>query len=459
MSPTAHSLSHRSLIGTTFSERRALVDAIIVPSARHVAALEEAGRLAEQLGCTLLVICSKHSNARRAVERLARRRELHVIAIEFPDDGIPRFPVLETPSVFDGSRLKRLTDTSAKRNLGLVLAKLVGWERVVFLDDDILVPDATDLERAAALLDNRDGVGLHIGGFPDNSVVCHANRETGAAQDTFIGGGALAVPAQRSDSFFPEIYNEDWFFLLGKWMLRPVGQVGTAIQKEYDPFANPDRARREEFGDVLAEGLFALFDKGRRIDDADEAYWASFLTARRTLIEDIKDRIENKPDQKPHSITTREKAMLESLIAAGGRLQFIQPSHCVDFIDAWQRDRETWRGFMSGVRPVRRVPHGSSAIKVAMERYGPPRPGGPSCRGVGGRRRPGPAPAPRRPGSAARGCRWPCRVLPCEPTRRSPAAQKCWRCNRPRSSPPPPMRTPRCRWRSGRPGCASGWWC
>jgi hypothetical protein len=350
----------------TPGQSRVRVDAIIVPSARRAAALKEAGRLAEQLDCVLLVLCSKHCEPQEVRELLADRRAGTVIAIGFPEAAMGKLPLLETSTVLGESRLKRRTDTSAKRNLGLVLARLAGWKRVVFLDDDIAVPDALDLERASAMLDTRDGVGLHIGGFPDNSVVCHANRETGAAQDTFIGGGALAVPADRIDSFFPEIYNEDWFFLLGETMLRPVGQVGTAIQRPYDPFASPERARREEFGDVLAEGLFALFDGGQRIGNADEDYWKSFLAARLALIEDIKGRIEHKTDP----LTARDKQMLESLIAASGRLQFIRARRCVEYIEAWQRDRVLWRGFMAGVRPIRRLPQGKSSIEVALDRLG-----------------------------------------------------------------------------------------
>lgn len=372
---------------------RAPVDAIIVPSARRAAALKEAGRLAERLDCVLLVLCSQHCEPLEVAGLLAHRN-VDVVVVDFARARIGRLPALETSTVLGGTRLQRRTDTSAKRNLGLVLARLAGWKRVVFLDDDIAVPDFTDLERAAALLDTRDGVGLHIGGFPDNSVVCHANRETGATQDTFIGGGALAVPADRIDSFFPEIYNEDWFFLLGKTMLRPVGQVGTALQQPYDPFVNPDRARREEFGDVLAEGLFALFDDGGRIGDANELYWKGFLAARLALIEDIKARIEktNGP------VTVRNKQILESLTASAGRLQFIRAGRCVEYIQAWQRDRERWRGFMAGVRPIRRVPQGTSAIEAAVERLGlRPVTAGPV------RRRPAPAPALRRQESAAVG--------------------------------------------------------
>jgi glycosyltransferase involved in cell wall biosynthesis len=368
VSDAAHHSSHRGLLKKPASiASAASVDAIIVPSARRAAALEEAGRLTEQLGCTLLVLCSKHAEARRAAAFLADRPRAEVIAIDFPEAGVAQLPTLETTTVLGVSRLRRNTDTSAKRNLGLVLARMAGWKRVVFLDDDITVPDPADLTLAAALLDTRDGVGLHIGGFPDNSVVCHANREAGAPQDTFIGGGALAVPTDRIDSFFPEIYNEDWFFLLGNNMLRPVGQVGLATQKPYDPFATPDRARGEEFGDVLAEGLFALFDDRGEIADADEVYWKTYLTVRWELIAEIRARIKRKSDG---PIAGRNKQILDSLAAASGRLRFIQPSHCVDWIEAWKRDRERWCGFMSGTRPIRRTPPGQKAIEVAVGRFG-----------------------------------------------------------------------------------------
>ena len=41
-----------------------------------------------------------------------------------------------------------------------MLARLALWKRVVFLDDDITVPEAADLERAAALLGDYAGLGL-----------------------------------------------------------------------------------------------------------------------------------------------------------------------------------------------------------------------------------------------------------------------------------------------------------
>jgi hypothetical protein len=363
VSRRAHHPDHRSLISPSApGGRRASVDAIIVPSARSAGMLEEAGRLAVELGCTLLVLSSKRSQAEKVFGYLTGRQVPRVIAIDFPDVAVPRLPLLETSTILGRSRLQRRTDTSAKRNLGLVLARVLGWKNVVFLDDDITVPEAADLERAAGALSGRDGVGLHIGGFPDNSVVCHANRVTGAPQSTFIGGGALVVPADRMDSFFPEVYNEDWFFLLGDTMLRPVGQVGRALQTPYDPFADPDRARREEFGDVLAEGLFALFEDGFKIKHAGREYWTEYLETRLELIKSIQARLD---------ITQAQgKQIEESLTASRGRLQFIKAEQCTDYIAAWQRDRVRWRGFMNGMRPIRRLPAGMTPIEVALTRFG-----------------------------------------------------------------------------------------
>ncbi len=139
------------------------------------------------------------------------------------------------------------------------------------------MPEPLDLRDAAGLTSYYAGVGLSINGMPDNSVVCHAYREAGGQQDMFVGGGALAVAVNSTTSFFPNIYNEDWFFLLDEDGLRSTTSTGAAVQKQYDPFARDYRARMEELGDCLAEGLFWLLDTGRSIKDADLAHWQDFL--------------------------------------------------------------------------------------------------------------------------------------------------------------------------------------
>lgn len=315
------------------------VDAIIVPTARNVATLDSAIELAGKLGCTLVALCSKWSSA-GGVAAQVEGRGVKLIAIDVGGLPIGVVPSFRTCGVLAGTKFARWSDVSLKRNLGLLLARLVGWQRIVFLDDDIEIPEPMDLREAAGLVDYHAGVGLAIDetrGMPDNSVVCHAFRAAGGEQDMFIGGGALAVGAKSMTSFFPNIYNEDWFFLLDDDGLLPTMTTGIAIQRDYDPFRE-HRARMEEFGDVLAEGLFWLLDNGGSLHDANVAHWQRFLRERAGFITDVIGMVE-RMDGDPR----KRHRMLLALKAARGRCHCIDPDLCVRYLDAWRDDRKSWQ--------------------------------------------------------------------------------------------------------------------
>lgn len=181
-----HHPSHDSLVAhETMGRAFATVDAIVVPTGRHPLWLRESIRLAKAVDCTLLLLCSRYSNSGVAAE-MARREGVTVAAVDATALPAGLMPSFRTTDLLEGSKFARRTDTSLKRNLGLLLARLAGWQHVVFLDDDIEVPDPDDLRAAAGLLGRYESVGLQMGGYPDNSVVCHAYRETGSFQDTFI---------------------------------------------------------------------------------------------------------------------------------------------------------------------------------------------------------------------------------------------------------------------------------
>ncbi|TDC76539.1 hypothetical protein [Actinomadura sp. 7K507] len=343
-----HHGSHRHLLWNPDDPgcpARAHVDAIIVPTNRHPAHLTEAARIAALLDCPLVTLHSgKYTSAREAARRLPRDTDL--IAIEVPEQDALRLPDFETSRLLTG-RFARNTDTSAKRNLALMLSHLVGWERVVFLDDDITVRQPEDLRTAAGLLSTYSAVGLSIGGFPDNSVVCHAYRRVDGDQQSFIGGGALAVEVTRHRSFFPNIYNEDWFYLLdAKAGLRQLAVTGEVVQKPYDPFRTPERARAEEIGDVLAEGVFWLLDQGRSVAEADLCHWADFLARRGRFIDHVLHLVQtswNGDDGERDRMTA-------ALRAARGRLSLIEPKLCQDFLGALAIDQERWQRHIDRLR-------------------------------------------------------------------------------------------------------------
>jgi len=152
----------------------------------------------------------------------------------------------------------------------------------------------------------------------------------------------MAVDVPRS-SFFPDIYNDDWFFMLDPERgLRPVTGIGCVTQYPYDPFRNPDRARSEELGDVLAEGIYWVLDQGRLVQDADIDHWTKFLAKRKRFIEQVLRMVE-RDDLEPGERARRIAALRGSL----GRLARITPSFCHDFLQAWASDHQTWQGFVA----------------------------------------------------------------------------------------------------------------
>jgi hypothetical protein len=337
-----HIESHEALLQQPTStnghalEPNRRLDAVVVPTIRPWS-VSSAAALAGDMGCALVVLCSTPEQAEQA------NRECKVL------DG----DVLVTyvTSAVDDAHLGFLTsehperdvepsshaDIARKRNVGLLLARLSGWPTIMFLDDDITGMTPTTVCRAVALTASFQAVGFRIDHYPDNSVVCHAHRLAGGIQDVFPGGSALVVDTVSCDSPFPPIYNEDWLFLFDALQRRSVAFAGTLYQREYQPFAHPRRAASEEFGDVIAEGLYRLLHEGRSVADATRDYWRGVLERRRRLIEHVADQLlAREPD-----VLTPQALM--SLAAASKRLVGISELACVSYVGAWRADVETWR--------------------------------------------------------------------------------------------------------------------
>ena len=360
-----HHGSHRPLIWPVDEATPTVkVDAIIVPTSRPVAYLKEAAAAARFLRCPLVTLHSKRwTSAYAAAAHLDP--EVDLIAIDVPEAAQLRLPALETSRLLAGTMFERRTDVSTKRNLALVLSHALRWKRVVFLDDDIRVPTPGDLSKAVGLLDSHSAVGLAIGDFPDNSMVCHAFRQAGGWQETFIGGGALAVGVKGNRSFFPNVYNEDWFFVLeaGK-RLHSVATVGQVLQNPYDPY-RVERARGEEFGDVLAEGTFWLLDQGKPASDGDLAHWREFLAHRKQFIEQVQGMVEGKA-----SIDAKVRARMgEALTAALGRCKRITPELCVTYMKALASDQDRWQRH---IQQIRRQPERERALRFLARRGAAP---------------------------------------------------------------------------------------
>ena len=361
-----------------------------MPTFRRPAYLTKAARLSVDLGCPLVTLHNgKWTSAAEAVRRLPP--DVDLIAIDVPDRALLRLPAWATSDLLDGTVFARRTDLSTKRNLALMLSRLIGWDRILFLDDDITQLDPDDMRRASGLLSEKNAVGLHVTGFPDHSVVCHAYRQAGGEQEAFIGGGAMAVAVGRGSAFFPDIYNDDWFFLLDEnGGLQPVTVTGKVRQFPYDPFRTEERARAEELGDVLAEGIYYLLDQGRSLAEADEEYWASYIDKRRKFIRQVLDMVKNDPELEPEDRQRRITALSHGSMF---RLNAIKPDLCAGYLRAWTEDRKRWEYHLdqlpAGLSPaaaIRMLPaDGMPGLSYRLRRapkvsYLPPLPRDPAVR-------------------------------------------------------------------------------
>jgi hypothetical protein len=342
------------------------LDAIIVPAARPAKNLRTAIGLAAETGARLIVLCSFNTHAGEVRALLAEHTLPDAAVVEMPqkcsewilrDFETTRWVHREGKAVCGA----RNSDLSMKRNTGLLLARMLGWERIFFMDDDIRWISADMVLSTVSLLDAADHgyrtSGMSVKDYPDNSVVCHARREVGEKQGVFVSGAVLAVDCRAPFDFFPDQYNEDWLFFhrdAAEGRLATPGSL--AEQLPYDPFADPQRAASQEFGDVIAEGLYALLHRGLRAEVADEKYWERFLEERNRVLEVVGRRLQN---VRPH----KRRKVSRAIGAAQQMLWTITPKICADYVAAWQRDLDRWADVLADLGKA-------SSIEDALRRVG-----------------------------------------------------------------------------------------
>ena len=354
--------THRQLLAQASARRgRVGLDAIIVPASRPAANLDHAVTLARALNCQLAVLCSLQARSAEVNDLLASRNFARAIVVNVPPGYCLPGVKFATTKLLDldflPSRVNPNGDLSAKRNIGVLLARKLGWQRIFFLDDDIRDLNASDILDAASMLGPLDAVGMRSVDYPDNSVVCHGHRETGAYQDVFIGGSALAVNVADRMPFFPDIYNEDWFHFYQAAATRKLGWSGRDVtQLCYDPFADPRRAAEQEFGDIMAEGLFGLLHFRLGTERATGDYWQAFLTARMRFLAGVRDRADTVEPYLRQRIAT-------SVDAAEDCAKRIEPRLCADYVSLWLQDLARWDQHLTDVR--RR-----SSVLVALDDLG-----------------------------------------------------------------------------------------
>jgi glycosyltransferase involved in cell wall biosynthesis len=335
-----HLASHNALLEFPPFEpgHPARFEGIIVPTVRPDY-LYAVGDLARQVNTPLVVLCGEgqKSKADLLLSEILPPGDVHVLEVNpnrehgWLQSSSERYP-------FSRNEQFKVVDIAGKRNLGLILARMAGWEKIIFLDDDIGALNPSMLERAARLTERYRAVGFQAPDFPDNSVVGHAYRLIGGPQHVFVGAGALAVKLPEHDAFYPSIYNEDWLYLHDAVADRSLAVSDSIWQRPYDPFTDPSRAVKEEFGDLIAEGLFRLLHVGSPRTAYTEVYWQQAIKWRTAFIDGIAERLSHDRGNSPQVAAART-----AVNAAGQRLARITPQDCLSFVTGWRTDQEIWK--------------------------------------------------------------------------------------------------------------------
>jgi hypothetical protein len=323
-----------------------------VPTNRPVEMLRDCIGLALETAIPLIVVCSKRVDKDQVINA-ARRENVHAFAVDLPPDhanlldGMAFATSTDQDLLAASSGLTR--DLSMKRNLGLAIARMLGWQRLMFLDDDIYDVSKEGVDALAVGLDDHNVSVLIPDEYPDNSVACHAHRLGGGEQGTFASGGSMGVRCDREDlAFFPNIYNEDWFFFSEEAANHKIARIGTSRQRKYDPYKDPQRAVKEEFGDLLAEGLYARLDADRSIADVDAGYWADFIESRKDFLRRVAESLTRRLVSDLDDTEVREVLAAQvSIREARLQLDRIGPELCQKFIDIWQADLVEWRRYLA----------------------------------------------------------------------------------------------------------------
>jgi hypothetical protein len=351
-----------------------LVDAIVIPTIRTAEHLRSAAQFAADTRCHLIIVYTGSPPA-GLPDVLARLRPGQVTLLTVRSDGgdylldlgasLPPRPL--SPAALDISR---------KRNLGLLIGRVCGWTRVLFLDDDIRKLNVAKLSSAAALLDDYPVVGLQVKKFPDASVVGHARRLAGRRQEPFVSGGSLLVDPQRLNGYFAPVYHEDWLCVINHLRKGHVAIGGSVGQLPYLPFSNPERAKFEEFGDVLLSGLLWLVHTRHRTNSADKfhhatdreywreaanpGFWKPILEQRIALLHGLTERLSG--------MSLDHGSPLPSLAVAKQRLGGLKPGDFASFTEKWLTSLVEWQARL----PVSRVdvPEKARAIEKALATLG-----------------------------------------------------------------------------------------
>lgn len=179
-------------------------------------------------------------------------------------------------------------DIPYKRNIALGNAEQNGYKTICLLDDDIRLDDASLYKARQALHEGVELGSFHVLDYPDVSTIDHIERLIRQRPSRVsIGGNCLFLRMDAVSSFFPDAYNDDWYFIFKHIGHKRIATFGQTYQRPYQPWKDLDRVGFEQFGDIIIEGAKNNIKNGRPVFQGDAIYWQNILNVYTARLEEL----------------------------------------------------------------------------------------------------------------------------------------------------------------------------
>lgn len=176
------------------------------------------------------------------------------------------------------------------RNFALLYAFSLNFHKVLFLDDDIIVPNLDIIDLLMMKLGEYLFTGAHIAGLIDDSILGHLATNVGVSNQRMLSGGFLAFNPALVDEYFMNHYNEDWIWLFLQLKGRDYLQKYEVFQELADPFMNyRHRIEFQENGEMLLDGILDLNPQPDQLTLMKLSFWERITQERIVYLKKLKE--------------------------------------------------------------------------------------------------------------------------------------------------------------------------
>jgi len=181
------------------------------------------------------------------------------------------------------------------RNFALLYSKAIHSEKVLFMDDDIQVPNLKLIDDLFQSINDFQFVGANITGLVDDSALGHIATDLEINNERMLSGGFMVFNPNNVDHYFLNNYNEDWIWLFLQLKGKEYLQAGEVAQELSNPLANyQNKIIFQEHGEIVLDGILDLFNEGSYDTLVELSFWKRMLAEREEYLTLLNEKAKEK---------------------------------------------------------------------------------------------------------------------------------------------------------------------